>query len=427
MARRKEQMRETTDDLVRDVTNAAFKHKDDMSTRRYEYVTVEQAAPAGGSDEKFARRLKMREIYKDAVGRCATLDQLIAKRQLAPAEQAKLAELEQKKKLYEQDKTNHTWSYADDNEYDELRKLDLTPNEARMKVFTEGVHRSYHYKNAHKVLLQGVTFEEWNGNISTSKETPINEAAPKQASIAVFEFDYVDYANQLKTRGLNPLVMVSGSKLQPGGDWEKGAENLEETLWYRSTMGVANDREINDGFYPLRNESVIYNPKVMVFRHSKDADYQPYKDRLPSFISVATVSGAISGQDDDKRSGLPEFKTLIYMEKLRNVFQLALFHGHDSLVLTPLGCYNDGVDPEKACQLFINVIFDPAYKFYLKFQNIVVCVPPNLLPVTTEKISPYPGKTVERVTDPNKVIFSAFRKLHMITYIDANIESVRLT
>jgi uncharacterized protein (TIGR02452 family) len=305
--------------------------------------------------------------------------------------------------------------------------MELTPKESKLKGFIEGIHRCYHYKNAHKILTSGTAFEEWNGVMSTSKEVALNEAAPRQASIAVFEFDYLDYANQLKARGLNPLVMISSSKLQPGGDWEKGTENLEELLWYRSSIGVANDREINDGFYPLRNESVLYNPKVMIFRHSKENDYKVYEgDQLPFFVGIATVSGAISGQDDDKRSGIPEFKTLVYMEKLKNIFQLALFHGHDSLILTPLGCYNDGIDPEKAVQLYINVIFDPVTKFYLRFQNIVICVPPALLPTVTEKISPYPGKTVERTTDPNKVIFSAFRKLHMITYIDATIEPVRL-
>ncbi len=426
MARRKEQMRETQDDLVRDVTNDAFSHKDDTSARRYEYVTVEQTAAAGG-DEKFARRVKIRAIYKDTVDRCKFLSELLCKRPLKPSEQARLTELKQLKQLAEQS-DSAKWGYKEENEYDELRSIELTKKEADFLPIISGTHRCYHYKNAHKVLLPGTSFDEWNGDTSTSKETKIDEANARQASIAVFEFDYIEYAKQLKERGLNPLIMLSGSKLQPGGDWEKGTEGLEESLWYRSSISVAIDREINDGFYPLRNESIIYVPKSMIFRHPKERDYLPYDRAMaPSYVATATVSGAISGQQDDPRSGSPDYKSLVYMEKLKNVFQLALFHGHDSLVLTALGCYHDGVDPEKAVQLLLNVIFDQTTKFYLKFQNIVVCVPPNILPSTTEKISPYPGKTVERTTDPNKVIFNAFRKLHMITYIDATLEQVRLT
>jgi hypoxanthine-guanine phosphoribosyltransferase len=112
MARRKEQMRETTDDLVRDVTNAAFKQTDDMTAHRYEYVTVEQSAPASGGDEKFARRVKMRKICKDIIDRCQTLSQLINKRTLTPVEQARLAKLEQKKQVYEHDKVNNSWTYT---------------------------------------------------------------------------------------------------------------------------------------------------------------------------------------------------------------------------------------------------------------------------------------------------------------------------
>lgn len=422
MARRKDQMRETQDDLVRDVTNDAFRHKDDTSARRYEYVTVEQTASSGG-DEKFARRVKVRSIYKDTVERCKILSELLSKRILKPAEQARLTELEQLKRLSEQSDTK--WGYNEEREYDELKSMELTKGEIKFKDFINGIHRCYHYKNAYKVLLPGTTFDEWNGDTSTSKEMKIDEANARQASIAVFEADYIDYANQLKASGLNPLVMVSGSKLQPGGDWEKGTENLEESLWYRSSIAVANDKEINDGFYPLRNESIIYVPKVMVFRKSKDCDYSAYeKDSSPTFIAVATVSGAISGQQDDPRSSHPNFKSLIYAEKLKNVFQLALFQGHDSLVLTALGCYNDGVNPSQATQILLNVIFDPSTKFYLKFKTIAVCVPGGLLPVKTEKVSPYPGKVVERVTDPNKVIFNAFSKIHMITYIDANLEEV---
>lgn len=425
MARRKEQMRETQDDLVRDVTNDAFSHKDDTSARRYEYVTVEQTVAAGG-DEKFARRVKIRSIYKDTIVRCKFLSELLCKRVLKPSEQARLAELKQLKQLAEQS-DSVKWSYKEEREYDDIKSIELTEKEAALLTVVNGVHRCYHYKNAHKVLLPGTTFEEWNGDTSASKEAKVDEANARQASVAVFEFDYIDYAKQLKERGLNPLVMVSGSKLQPGGDWEKGVENLEETLWYRSSISVANDKEINDGFYPLRNESIIYVPKAMIFRHSKDRDYEAYaKTAAFTFVAVATVSGAISGQQDDPRSASPDYKALVYTEKLKNVFQLALFHGHDSLVLTSLGCYNDGIDPDKAAQILMNVIFDQTTKFYLKFQNIVVCVPPNLLPTTTEKISPYPGKTVERTTDPNKVIFNAFRKLHMITYIDAALEQVKL-
>ena len=96
--RRKDQMRETQDDLVRDVTNDAFRHKDDTSARRYEYVTVEQTTSSGG-DEKFARRVKVRNVYKDTVDRCTLLSLVLSKRLLTPAEQTRLVELGQKKKL----------------------------------------------------------------------------------------------------------------------------------------------------------------------------------------------------------------------------------------------------------------------------------------------------------------------------------------
>ena len=65
-----------------------------------------------------------------------------------------------------------------------------------------------------------------------------------------------------RNRRVALLNMTSDRK--PGGGWLKGATGQEETLFYRSSLSLSLTPRISN--YPLKPESAIYSPDVVVIR-----------------------------------------------------------------------------------------------------------------------------------------------------------------
>jgi uncharacterized protein (TIGR02452 family) len=415
----------TENDYYKKEGEKVFRKSDEEKERscRYEYTTSEKFAQ-GGTDAVFKRKNKMKSIIKDTIFRCEILESVLDKRKLTVQEEEELRKLKIKKDANRAD-------YDEDIRYGELMKIKITANEQEYFDFIKGITKLSYYKDAFKTLLPGHQYREWNLDVSTSKEpSNILETCQnaKHASIAVFNQDPIDYAAKLKKEPFkqNPVIVVDCSRMGPGGSWERGDEGIEEQVFLRTTISLAIDKEINDHFYPLKNESVLYAPKNMVFRLNQESDYQTIpKNNNPDFQAFILCTGAVVKQthikDDDVSIDANNNRNEqeVYMEKIKNCMATALFNGHDSIIFTALGCYNYGKDYDECADAFLYAIFDPTTLYYRRFKSIIFCVPNNILPPVTETYEVLEAgskKTMQRTTDMNAVLSQALTiKLHKIT------------
>lgn len=435
-SREKKDLGQTKDDYYREGGKKVF-NTDEESGRncRYEYVT-ETKSVEGGNNVDFARRTKMKSIIKDVEVRCEMVDRLLNKRDLTGAEEQELKELKIKKDSNRAD-------YDEDVRYCELSKLKFVRSKEReFAQFINGCQKCLYYKDAHRTLLPGTSFREWNMDVSTSKE-PADILSTcdrnKHASIAVFNQDPLDYAAKLKDPkyGQNPVVVVDCSRMGPGGSWSRGDEGLEEQVFFRTTISLSVDKEINDHFYPLRNESVLYVPKAIVFRHNRATDYKVMPDTInPNFQSIILASGAIVRQTDIKgddvkdRADNDRPEQEIYMEKIKNCLATAAFNGHDSIIFTALGCYSYGKSFSECADAFLYAIFDPATKFYRRFKAIVFAIPPDVIPNTEKIVEEYENGVLRKkkqIFDHNMDLLETLKaKLQQITFQDVVLSDINL-
>jgi hypothetical protein len=390
----------SVDDIVHEFTRAGFSHKDERKAQ-YEYETVEQVADQSGTKE-FKHKLFISNIVKDIEKRKAVLNNLLMKRRLTSEETAELAG------LLNQKKKPDTFTYENQERLDFLQSISFNGGEEMFVSVIKGINKCYPIKDA-ITSLSGDSYQAWNGELITRKSSK----EIRKATIIVSQKDPIDHAIESKS-----VLVVNGSSLQPGGVWERDDQGLEEQLWLRSIIQVAIDEEINTGFYPLKNETCVYTPKVLILRQQKP-EYRPVDGSgNPTFIPVITVGGAHVSQASTR--GLS--KSEVLRQKIENLFAIAYFMGHNSIVCNAIGCY-DQAPPEIVAQLFVNTIFGPN-RWFEKFTKIIFSIPTDVIPITTEEIH-QPGKVIQRVHDKNKAIYQAFNTtLSGLTSVDANVIAV---
>ena len=205
-----------------------------------------------------------------------------------------------------------------------------------------------------------------------------NPAGKVEAVVRVEDKDCVQAAMDLIDAGYNPAMLNLADLYVPGGLVEYGSGAQEENLCRRSNlilslyqfsrsrvrqypdMGLVNREEQ----YPMDERfGGVYSGIVTFFRESESHDSQlmekPYN--IP-VISVAALSGPRIGSD-----GLmyPE-ETAITLDKMRTIFRIGMDHGHDSLVLSAMGCGAFHNPPAHIARLFHQVMgeaeFERAYR-----------------------------------------------------------------
>jgi len=205
----------------------------------------------------------------------------------------------------------------------------------------------------------------------------IDRAASKiePAEVRVENKDCVRAAMALIDAGYNPAMLNLADLYVPGGLVEYGSGAQEENLCRRSNLvqslyqfSVSRMRQYPDlGLvsrfeqYPMDERfGGVYSGIVTFFREPESSGSQllekPYN--IP-VISVAALCGPRIGRD-----GLmyPE-ETEITLNKMNTIFNIALDHGHDSLVLSAMGCGAFGNPPAHIARLFHQVIEEYGFKY----------------------------------------------------------------
>ena len=113
---------------------------------------------------------------------------------------------------------------------------------------------------------------------------------------------------------------------------------------------------IDAGFHPaMLNLADLYTPGGLVEYGSGAQEENPYN--IP-VISVAALNGPRVGADGLM---LPA-ETAITLDKMRTIFRIGVLHGHDSLVLSAMGCGAFANPPAHIARLFHQVIGEEEFR-----------------------------------------------------------------
>lgn len=188
-------------------------------------------------------------------------------------------------------------------------------------------------------------------------------------TVKVIDCDCLYAAKELIDKGFNPCVLNMASFHTPGGGVINGSSAQEENIFRRTniykslyqfnSIGTQYGVKQRDERYPLDyNFGAIYTPYVTVFKGSDDTNYIPLEE--PFKIGVVSVA-AVKNPRCENGKLVPWVVDTIKC-KIRQIFDVALENGHDSLVLSAFGCGAYKTPPAEMARLFKEVLTTDNYK-----------------------------------------------------------------
>lgn len=215
-----------------------------------------------------------------------------------------------------------------------------------------------------------------------SKAASVDHSALKRyegTKVSVIDMDCLYAAEQLTRGGLRPAVLNMASFHTPGGGVERGSAAQEESIFRRTDIfrSLYQFHSIGENYgikqleerYPLEmHYGAIYTPNVMVFKSSENDGCKLLNE--PFFVDVITMAAIRKPEVVDGK--LPAWVKDTLKIKIRQMFDIALENGNDSLVLSAFGCGAYGTPPDEMAKLFHQVIESEKYKG--AFKEIVFAI-----------------------------------------------------
>ncbi|KAH3758127.1 TIGR02452 family protein [Pelomyxa schiedti] len=195
--------------------------------------------------------------------------------------------------------------------------------------------------------------------------------------VEVREADCIEVALELKQRGLNPAVLNMASASHPGGGYKTGAGAQEENLHRRTSLFhcLEDPYRVNPHRlwrYPIPEFGVLYSPNVPTFRQSEAHAYA-FLDTVQELSYISAAAYNQPPLDTDRTTGDPILSGKVLRDtehKIHVIFQVAIENGHDSLVLSALGCGAYGNPP-----VSIALLIKQALRQYGQyFQTVAIAV-----------------------------------------------------
>lgn len=195
-----------------------------------------------------------------------------------------------------------------------------------------------------------------------------------ETELRVENDDCVLVSKRLIDEGYNPAMLNLADLYTPGGLVEYGSGAQEENLCRRSNLvlslyqfSAARVRQYPDlglrchpSQYPMDERfGGVYSGIVTFFR-SSESEGSMLEERVYNIpvISVAALSGPRIGPD----GMMCKEEADITLDKMRTIFRIGYAHGHDSLVLSAMGCGAFANPPAHIAKLFHQVIEEPEFK-----------------------------------------------------------------
>jgi uncharacterized protein (TIGR02452 family) len=197
--------------------------------------------------------------------------------------------------------------------------------------------------------------------------------------VKVINQDCIYAAKDLIDKGFNPCVLNMASFSTPGGGVIKGSSAQEENIFRRTnifqslyqfhSIGENYGIEQKEERYPLDyNFGGIYTPHVVVFKGGSDTRYTLLEE--PFEIAVVSVSAVKN--PTLKNGKLEPWVIDTTKSKIRQILDIALENGHDSLVLSAFGCGAYKTPPTEMAKLFKEVIESKNYKGAFKVIHFAI-------------------------------------------------------
>jgi uncharacterized protein (TIGR02452 family) len=192
--------------------------------------------------------------------------------------------------------------------------------------------------------------------------------------VSVMDNDCLDVAQALVKLGMKPAVLNMASFHTPGGGVEKGSAAQEESIFRRTNifMSLYQFHEVGTNYhieqreerYPLEmHYGGIYTPNVTVFRKSESENCRIMSD--PFKVDVITLP-AVRKPAVDENGDVADWVKEILTGKIKQILDIALENGNDSIVLSAFGCGAYGTPPKVVAKLFHDVIYSDEYKNLFK-------------------------------------------------------------
>ena len=247
-----------------------------------------------------------------------------------------------------------------------------------------------HYKK--KVMQENMTLFE----IGNFKNLPVIKSTKhlKNDNMQIFDTNVfcevfviknsqsITLARECILKKMNPAVINVVTDQFNGSNIPSSEGMYDDTINLRTNFY----KTLNQGFYPLKKNEVVYSPFITVIRHDNFNFLNPQQFFRVALITATPISEPKLENDS---FGLDDY--ISTKDTIENIFQVAIQHSHDVLILTDFGCtidknpISDIVDIFNICILkygsfFKYIIFsinttqqiqiDEAIYFYF-FKNII--------------------------------------------------------
>ena len=240
---------------------------------------------------------------------------------------------------------------------------------------------SYISPNGDEVSINDFDDKMIDGTKFYGKKVQINhQDLPKyETEIKVINIDCLYEAKEMIDKGLNPAVLNMASFHTPGGGVLKGSSAQEEDIFRRSnifkslyqfsSIGLEFGIEQREERYPLQmNFGGIYTPSVTVFKGGKDVDYQLLEE--PFHVDVITLAAVKNPPLDNGK--IVSWAEITIKNKIKQILDIALENGNDSLVLSAFGCGAYGTPPEQMAMFFADVLASEEYQELFKVIHFAI-------------------------------------------------------
>jgi uncharacterized protein (TIGR02452 family) len=250
--------------------------------------------------------------------------------------------------------------------------------EERIEIFRNTVRlvkaKGYSIGNV-DVKLDDMDVMKNNTKFYAKKVNIEHNLLPKyETKVSVMDNDCLDAAQALVKLGFKPAVLNMASFHTPGGGVERGSAAQEESIFRRTNifMSLYQFHEVGTNYhieqreerYPLEmHYGGIYTPNVTVFRKSESENCRIMSD--PFKVDVITLP-AVRKPAVDENGDVADWVKEILTGKIKQILDIALENGNDSIVLSAFGCGAYGTPPKVVAKLFHDVIYSDEYKNLFK-------------------------------------------------------------
>jgi uncharacterized protein (TIGR02452 family) len=114
-------------------------------------------------------------------------------------------------------------------------------------------------------------------------------------------------------------------------------KSINSNRYYCTPTGQSENLNGNISLYPIDDYGAIYTSGITVFRGTEDQGYPFLKRPLYDVCVIAIAAYRNPTVDKNKQRLLPEI-SMGTRKKIETLFAVAYKNGHDSLVLSALGC-----------------------------------------------------------------------------------------